>query len=49
MEAVREWTTPITYNAPDINSGRKEYKLPNLFSYANMVYYIEANKDGIRI
>ena len=47
VEAVREWTTPITYNAPDINSGRKEYKLPNLFSYANMVYYIEANKDGI--
>lgn len=47
VEAVREWTTPIIYNAPDINNGRKEYKLPNLFSYANMVYYIEANKDRI--
>lgn len=47
VEAVREWTTPIIYNSLDINSGRKEYKLPNLFSYANMVYYIDANKDRI--
>ena len=44
---VKEWTTPVAYSAPGVTGGRKNYKLPNLFSYANSAFYIDENKDKI--
>lgn len=47
ITVVKEWTTPVAYSAPGVTGGRKNYKLPNLFSYANSAFYIDENKDKI--
>lgn len=41
------WTTPISFTIPKNSHTRREYKLINLFSYGNLAYYIEQEKDEI--
>lgn len=43
----KEWTTPISFTIPKNLHTRREYKLINLFSYGNLAYYIEQEKETI--
>mgnify|MGYP000850021653 CR=1 FL=1 len=43
----KEWTTPISFTIPKNLHTRREYKLINLFSYGNLAYYIEQEKEAI--
>lgn len=45
IDALNEWTTPVHYSAPSDSGSRINYKLPNLFSYANTSLYIDKNRD----
>ncbi len=47
VSVLKQWTTPVSYSAPDGSGGRIEYKLPNLFSYANSALYIDDMRDKI--
>lgn len=43
----KEWTTPMSFTIPKNLHTRREYKLINLFSYGNLAYYMEQEKDTI--
>ncbi len=43
----KEWTTPTSFTIPKNLHTRREYKLINLFSYGNLAYYIEQEKEVI--
>ena len=47
MKIRKEWTTPISFTIPKNLHTRREYKLINLFSYGNLAYYIEQEKETI--
>lgn len=38
-------TEPIYFNIPKSNYVRREYKMPNLYSYLHLCYFIEDNKE----
>ena len=40
-------TQPISFTIPKDNYTRREYKLPNLYSYSNTAAYLEAKSDDI--
>lgn len=43
----KEWTTPISFTIPKNLHTRREYKLINLFSYGNLAYYMEQEKETV--
>lgn len=47
VEIRKEWTTPMSFTIPKNLHTRREYKLINLFSYGNLAYYMEQEKDTI--
>lgn len=47
VEIWKEWTTPMSFTIPKNLHTRREYKLINLFSYGNLAYYMEQEKDTI--
>lgn len=38
-------TEPIYFNIPKSNYARREYKMPNLFSYLQLCYFLEDHKE----
>lgn len=38
-------TEPIYFNVPKSNYVRREYKMPNIYSYLELVYFLVDNKD----
>lgn len=41
----REDTEPISFSIPKNLTARREYKMPNIFTYLQLAYYISDNKD----
>lgn len=38
-------TEPIEFTIPKTSTSRRLYKMPNLYSYLNLVYYMDKNQD----
>ena len=38
-------TEPITFTIPKNNLSRREYKIPNIYSYLNLMFFIQKNKQ----
>lgn len=41
-------TEPITFTIPKSNISRREYKIPNIYSYLNLMFFIQKNKEEFK-
>ena len=41
-------TEPITFTIPKSNISRREYKIPNIYSYLNLMFFIHKNKEEFK-
>ncbi|WP_192979599.1 RNA-directed DNA polymerase [Staphylococcus succinus] len=41
-------TEPITFTIPKNNISRREYKIPNIYSYLNLMFFIQKNKKEFK-
>lgn len=39
---------PITFTIPKSNISRREYKIPNIYSYLNLMFFIQKNKEEFK-
>ena len=41
-------TEPITFTIPKSNISRREYKIPNIYSYLKLMFFIQKNKEEFK-
>lgn len=41
-------TEPIIFTIPKNNTSRREYKIPNIYSYLNLMFFMQENKKEFK-